>query len=210
MRVVDRRWWARQQESEPESERETTYAQPKPTVVEDLETQLTRAQEQLQAVLVEHRRASEEFEQVKARMRRDVAREVERGRRLVLVEMLDVVDNLDRAIDAARSASDVEGADVLLRGIELVRDQVPREARGVRRGPHACAWPAIRSAASRSGVDRACGRSVARRSDRRGRARGLHDRRRAAAAGSRRRGLEWLNRPISSSAGAATSSVRSR
>ncbi len=124
MRVVDRRWWARQDADEKKDEKKTEPVEEprerKPTVVEDLETQLTRAQEQVQAVLGEYRRATEEFEQVKQRMRRDVGREVERGRRVVLVEMLDVVDNLDRAIDAAsESGSDA----TLLQGIEMVRAQ---------------------------------------------------------------------------------------
>lgn len=120
MRVVDRRWWARQDSEEKKAEPAEEPRERKPTVVEDLETQLTRAQEQVQAVLTEYRRATEEFEQVKQRMRRDVGREVERGRRVVLVEMLEVVDNLDRAIDAAsESGSDA----TLLQGIEMVRAQ---------------------------------------------------------------------------------------
>jgi molecular chaperone GrpE len=119
MRVVDRRWWARgDAPDDPSDERRER----KPTVVEDLEQRLGEAQQQLQAVLLDHRRATEEFEQVKVRMRRDVAREVERGRRTVLGEMLEVLDNLDRAIAAARDAS-AHGADTLLRGVELVRDQ---------------------------------------------------------------------------------------
>jgi len=119
MRVVDRRWWAR---GEPDDSAEDTRER-KPTVVEELEQRLTAAQEQVQAVLIEHRRATEEFEQVKVRMRRDVAREVERGRRAVLAEMLEVVDNLDRAIAAARGADSTRGSEPLLRGVELVRDQ---------------------------------------------------------------------------------------
>jgi molecular chaperone GrpE len=57
-----------------------------------------------------------------------VAREVERGKRFVLVELLEVVDNLDRAISAARSGTGPasesnEALDNLTRGVELVRDQ---------------------------------------------------------------------------------------
>jgi molecular chaperone GrpE len=62
----------------------------------------------------------EEFEQVKGRIRRDVAREVERGRRAVLAELLEVVDNLDRAVAAGRESG---ANDALLHGVELVRDQ---------------------------------------------------------------------------------------
>lgn len=119
MRVVDRRWWARgESEDSVEESRER-----KPTVVEELERRLADAQEQLQAVLAEHQRAADEFEQVKVRIRRDVAREVERVRRTVLVEMLEVVDNLDRAIAASRAPTVEDGSATLLRGVELVRDQ---------------------------------------------------------------------------------------
>jgi molecular chaperone GrpE len=133
MRVVDRRWWARSESDDPvEESRER-----KPTVVEELEQRLAKAAEQLQSVLIEHRRAAEEFEQVKVRLRRDAAREVERGRRAVLVDMLEVIDNLDRAISAARETGRTDPAETLLRGVELVREQflAKLEAFGVNRVP---------------------------------------------------------------------------
>ena len=115
---MDRRWWARE---------ETPAADDpgfrKPTVVEDLERRLADTTEQLQAVLAEHRRAADEFEQARVRIRRDVAREVERGRRAVIVELLDVLDNLDRAIAAARATTNTDSSNTLLRGVELVREQ---------------------------------------------------------------------------------------
>lgn len=107
VRVVDRRWWARAEEAGGAAEQPST----KPTYVEELERQLADKSTKLQ-------HAAAEFEQAKTRLRRDVAREVERGRRAVLVELLDVLDNLDRAI--AAGAADADG---LLRGVELVRDQ---------------------------------------------------------------------------------------
>jgi molecular chaperone GrpE len=119
MRVVDRRWWARSDADEPAEETPDR----KPTVVEDLEQQLATAREQVQAVLTEHRRALDEFDQVKQRIRRDTAREVERGRRAVLVEMLEVADNLDRALAASRGAGHADASSTLLRGVELVREQ---------------------------------------------------------------------------------------
>lgn len=133
MRVVDRRWWAR---GESDDSAEETRDR-KPTVVEELEQRLADAQEQLQDILSEHRRAVDEFEQVKVRIRRDVAREVERGRRAVLVEMLEIVDNLDRAIAAARGTSSTDASETLLRGVELVRDQflARLESFGVKRVP---------------------------------------------------------------------------
>ena len=120
LRVIDRRWWARNEESAAGDE-----AIRKPTVVEELEQRLAESTAQLQTVIGEYRRSSEEFEQVKLRMRREVGKEVERGRRTLLADLLEVVDNLDRAV-AAVSAPDGgrEGTSTTIaRGVELVRDQ---------------------------------------------------------------------------------------
>jgi molecular chaperone GrpE len=134
VRVVDRRWWARGEPAD------NTAPAPgvKPTYVEELEKQLAESQDRLQEFMTDHRRSLEEFEQVKVRIRRDVAREVERGRRAVLVELLEVLDNLDRAIAAAREPKEApDGVDQLARGVELVRDQflAKLESFGVSRVP---------------------------------------------------------------------------
>jgi molecular chaperone GrpE len=132
LRVVDRRWWA-QPESAAGATASEAERERKPSYVEDLEQQLADRSAQLQAIAGEHRRAMEEFEQAKTRIRREVGRDVERGRRAIVADLLEVLDNLDRAIGAARD-SDVK-ADSLLRGVELVRDQflAKLEALGVRR-----------------------------------------------------------------------------
>jgi molecular chaperone GrpE len=120
VRVVDRRWWAQQAErTEPAVEPPKT----RPTVVEDLERRLADTTEQLRTALTEQRRAAAEFEQATIRIRRDVAREVERGRRAVINELLEVLDNLDRAVAAARGSEAPDAAENLMRGVELVRDQ---------------------------------------------------------------------------------------
>lgn len=119
VKVVDRRWWARS--SSDESTEETS--QRKPTIVEDLERQVTELQEQLTVVRADYRRAADDFEQARARIRRDIGREVERGRRSVIADMLEVLDNLDRAIAAARSSNVTGTSETLLRGVELVHEQ---------------------------------------------------------------------------------------
>jgi molecular chaperone GrpE len=125
VRVVDRRWWVRADNETTADERGAR----KPTYVEELERQIADQAAQLQTFMTEHRRSLEEFEQVKTRMRREVAREVERGKRTVLAELLDVVDNLDRAIGAAQQTgtganpTEGAGAPAWLRGVSLVRDQ---------------------------------------------------------------------------------------
>ena len=117
IRVVDRRWWAR---GDVPSGGAAVEAFDKPTYVQELEARMAAKDEELRATLARYREANAEFEQARARMRRDVAKEVERGARAVLADLLDVVDNLDRAIEAARAA----GSDsALLQGVEMVRAQ---------------------------------------------------------------------------------------
>jgi molecular chaperone GrpE len=119
VRVVDRRWWARKEGDDAVD----SGGARKPSYVEDLERQVAEQGAQLQAISVEHRRSLDEFEQVKTRIRREVGREVERGKRAVLAELLEVVDNLDRAIAAARPGLASHDPTNLARGVELVRDQ---------------------------------------------------------------------------------------
>lgn len=134
VKVVDRRWWARTEGADPSNEDEPAR---KPTMVEDLEQQLTDARSRIQELTTGHRQALEEFEQVKVRIRRDVAREVERGRRTVLLEMLEVLDNLDRAVAAAGDSTGTPAVEQFVRGVSLVRDQflIKLEGFGVKRVP---------------------------------------------------------------------------
>ena len=128
VRVVDRRWWAQGDGAEV-SDREERGGR-KPTYVEELEQRLADTTQQLQTYLNEHRRALEDLEQAKVRIRREASREVDRHKRALLTEMLDVIDNLDRAI-----ASDSDQSSPLSRGVELVRSQFlgKLEALGVSR-----------------------------------------------------------------------------
>jgi molecular chaperone GrpE len=117
VRVVDRRRWAGgASDSSAAGERSSN----KPTYVEELERRLADKDEELRTTITRYREASAEFDEARVRFRRDVAKEVERGRRATLVELLDVVDNFDRAIDAARRSP---GIDALLQGVEMVRAQ---------------------------------------------------------------------------------------
>jgi len=116
--VVDRRWWARA--AEPGATDEPLgRSSDKPAYVQELEQRLAAKDEELRTTISRYREASTEFDDMRARLRRDVAKEVERGRRLILADLLEVVDNLDRAIAAASAAG---GA--VLQGIEMVRTQL--------------------------------------------------------------------------------------
>ena len=118
MKVVDRRWWARGEGAAPATDEPAR----KPTYVEELERQLAEKDRTAQEYLSKYRTASQEFESARARMRKEIAKDAERSRREVLVSLLEVVDNLDRAIDAAMQ-SGTPSTDPLLQGVQMVRDQ---------------------------------------------------------------------------------------
>ncbi len=115
---MDRRRWAHGEQAP------STPDQPvlKPSYVEELEQKLAKREKEAEEYLAKYRQASKEFEDARARMRKELAKDAERNRREVLVSLLDVVDNLERAIDASRKAGTAPD-DPLLHGVELVRSQ---------------------------------------------------------------------------------------
>lgn len=119
VKVVDRRRWREDGQANPEAMPPTSL---KPTYVEELEQRAAQAEKQSQELLAKYRGAQQEFDEARARLRKEVAKDAERNRREVFVGLLDVVDNLDRAIDAARRAG-TSASDPLLQGVQMVRQQ---------------------------------------------------------------------------------------
>jgi molecular chaperone GrpE len=115
VKVVDRRWWARGDDA-PAGE----SAVGKPSYVEELEQRLAERDRQVQQALQQLKSATAEYDESRVRARREVVKEVERSKRAMLGELLEVLDNLDRALDAAATAQSV---DALLEGVRLVRSQ---------------------------------------------------------------------------------------
>jgi molecular chaperone GrpE len=129
IKVVDRRWWANADAASGETA--ATQTSLKPTYVEQLEQQVAEKDRQVQEYIAKYRKAASEFEEARLRLRRETAKDVERARREFLADLLDVLDNLDRAIEAARRAP---SPDALLQGVDMVRRQFlsKLEAVGVR------------------------------------------------------------------------------
>jgi molecular chaperone GrpE len=127
MKVTDRRWWARTDGEASPAEDEPKL---KPTYVEELEQKVATKDLEIQQLLSKYRGASDEFEQARARLRKEVGKDIERGRRALIGNFLDVLDNLDRALAAAPSPSDP-----FVQGVALVRQQFlsTLEALGVSR-----------------------------------------------------------------------------
>ena len=128
MKVTDRRWWARAENDEPVAPEEPKL---KPSYVEELEARIAAKDAELQQLLGKYRGAAEEFDQARARLRKELSKDVERGRRSLIVGFLEVLDNLDRALDAASGRAD----DPFVHGVAIVRQQflATLEGLGVRR-----------------------------------------------------------------------------
>jgi molecular chaperone GrpE len=120
IKVVDRRWWARDENAAAESPEPSGWTPEKPTYIQELEQQLAEKDARLQELTVKYREAQREFDAARARLRKDVIRDVERSRRTLLAELLDVVDNLDRGLEATRATSDPSA---IVAGLELVQRQ---------------------------------------------------------------------------------------
>jgi molecular chaperone GrpE len=118
VKVVDRRRWREDGAPNPAAADQPSL---KPTYVEELEQRAAQAEKQAQELVAKYRGAQQEFEDARARMRKELAKDAERNRRDVFVGLLEVIDNLDRAIEAAKKSD--RGADPLLHGVEMVRQQ---------------------------------------------------------------------------------------
>ena len=123
VKVVDRRWWARGDDGDAPASGSS-----KPTYVEELERQLAEKDRIAQEYIAKYRHAASEFEESRLRLRREISKDIERGRREILADLLDVVDNLDRAIESGRQAASPE---ILLQGVELVRRQFLSKLEGL-------------------------------------------------------------------------------
>jgi molecular chaperone GrpE len=116
MKVTDRRWWAKGEGAEAPAADEPRL---KPTYIEELEARLAEKNLELQQVLAKYRDASNEFDQARARLRKELSKDVERGRKSMLVSFLEVLDNLDRALEVGAGRE----SDALVQGVSLVRQQ---------------------------------------------------------------------------------------
>ena len=129
VKVVDRRWWANQ---DAPGDREDARGSGKPTYVEQLEQQIAEKDRQVQEYLSKYRAAASEFDEARLRLRKEISKDIERSRRDMLSEMLEVLDNLDRAVESARQGGSNEA---LMQGVEMVRRQflLKLEGFGVKR-----------------------------------------------------------------------------
>jgi molecular chaperone GrpE len=98
--------------------------------------QLEQRDQEVRVLTVRAHEAENELEQAKARIQREAARELEQRKRSILGSLLEVIDDLDRALAAGRGDAGDRG---LLEGVELVRQSFLRklEQLGVEHEPAA-------------------------------------------------------------------------
>jgi molecular chaperone GrpE len=101
-----------------------------PSVVEELKTRAEEAERRAREISAAYRRIDEERDAFRERLNRDLERRVDLARVEMMRKILGVLDDFDRAIAAARSASD---AGPLLSGVVLTREHLMRvlESEGV-------------------------------------------------------------------------------
>jgi len=113
-RVSDRRWWNSDASPDPA----TAVEERKPSYVEQLEQELADRDRRLREMAGQVRAAEAEVERARARIERDAARQQQAARAEFLRGFLDLMDDVDRAVEAATSA---DAPQALRDGIDLLR-----------------------------------------------------------------------------------------
>ena len=100
----------------------------KPAYVAQLERALAAKDEKLRELAASHENVVGDLDSARTRIRASVAKEAELSRRTLIVEFLDVVDNLDRALEAAREGGNTQA---LIDGVTMVREQFTDKLRAL-------------------------------------------------------------------------------
>jgi molecular chaperone GrpE len=125
VKIVDRRSASLRDAAEGDAG-ETDQAARYPTYVEELKGKVEEAERRCLEVLGAHRQAVAEQEEFRSRLNRDVQRRVETETGQILAGLVEVFDDLDRAVRHAEDAfSGTENpvASALLEGVRLVRER---------------------------------------------------------------------------------------
>ena len=107
-------------EKSQEDDSESTPEDPKDAKIASLESELEEQVELVNAIKRQHGEAIAEFNNARARLKREVGREVQNSLKSLISELLETLDNLERAIESASSKHEESE---LLTGVTMVRDQ---------------------------------------------------------------------------------------
>ena len=122
VRVTDRRFWVQDQSTKSESS-EANYSF-KPTYVEELEKKLADSQrkvEEVQASFREYKAdTAAETQRARERIQNEYNRRLSQARADIVRKFIDVLENFERALAAAKSKP---AFDSLLEGVQLIANQ---------------------------------------------------------------------------------------
>lgn len=92
-----------------------------PTYVEELKARTEEAERRVREISAAYRRIDEERDAFRERLTRDLERRVDMARADLMRKVIDVLDDLERAIASASGATDPTS---LLAGVSLIRDRL--------------------------------------------------------------------------------------
>lgn len=122
IRVTDRRFWAQDQNTASE-EAEANYSF-KPAYVEELEKKLADSKHNLDEVMASYREhkadTAAETHRIRERIQNEYNRRLSHARTDIVNKFIDILENFERALVAARSKPAFES---LLEGVQLIRNQ---------------------------------------------------------------------------------------
>ena len=122
IRVTDRRFWAQDQPAA--SERAEPSYSFKPAYVEELEKKLADSKRNLDEVMASYREhkaeTAAETQRIRERIQNEYNRRLSQARTDVVNRFIDVLENFERALTAAKSKPAFE---TLLEGVQLIRNQ---------------------------------------------------------------------------------------
>ncbi len=116
--VTDRRFWVEDETAVDKA----SVADPKyPSFVEELKARTEASEMKLEERL---KAVDLEYSAFRQRLSKDLDRQVKGEKAGLLCDILEVVDNLERAVESGKNTSDVE---TLLGGVELILEQLIRK-----------------------------------------------------------------------------------
>ncbi len=93
----------------------------KPSYVEQLERRVQEAEERLAEYIKAYKEKTEvEWADMKARLKKDMERQVLQAKKQMVLDLLEVLDNFGRTIASAKTAGDIQ---TLVTGVEMVERQ---------------------------------------------------------------------------------------
>lgn len=91
-----------------------------PTFVEQLKTELENKDQMLREYIDSFKKMQKENDNFRNRLEKDSMKSVEREKSKFIAEFLEIMDNLDRAIDSAKKTDDISS---LIDGIKMIHNQ---------------------------------------------------------------------------------------